>query len=125
MVQIINCEKAPQAIGPYSQAVVAGELVFISGQLPIHPEKMLMPEAVAEQTGQCLENLKMILEEVGLELRDVVKATIYLQDMKDFAIVNEVYGSFFVDNYPARVCVEVSKLPKDALVEIDAIAHKC
>lgn len=124
MMQAVNCDKAPKAIGPYSQAMIAGDLVFISGQLPIEPETSVIPAAVAEQTRQCLENLKMILGEVELQLHNIVKATIYLQDMNDFAIVNEIYGSFFQANYPARVCVEVSRLPKDALVEIDAIAYK-
>lgn len=124
MMQVVNCDKAPKAIGPYSQAVIAGELVFISGQLPIEPEGMTMPESIADQTRQCLENLKMIVSEVGLQLPDIVKATIYLTNLKDFAVVNEIYGNFFTTNYPARVCVEVSRLPKDALVEIEAIAYK-
>jgi 2-iminobutanoate/2-iminopropanoate deaminase len=121
----INTDEAPQAVGPYSQAVLAGELIFVSGQLPIDPATgQFAGDDAATQAAQCLKNLLAILAEGGLKAADMVKVTVYLKDMNDFTSVNEVYATFFSDNYPARVCVEVSRLPKDALVEIDCIATK-
>ncbi|PLS16043.1 reactive intermediate/imine deaminase [Bacillus sp. M6-12] len=124
MRQIVNSKSASKAIGPYSHAVVAGELVFISGQLPINPQSNEIPDEVAEQTKQSIENLQSILSDIHLKLDDVVKTTVYIKDMNDFEQMNEVYGQYFKSHYPARVCVEVSRLPKDSLVEIDAIAIK-
>ena len=118
-------DNAPAAVGPYSQAVQAGELIFVSGQLPIDPATgQFAGDDAATQSAQCMKNLLAILAEIGLTAADMVKVTIYLTDMNDFAPVNEVYATFFSDNYPARVCVEVSRLPKDALVEIDCIAAR-
>ena len=114
--------KAPGVIGPFNQGIIAGNLLFTSGQLPMHPETGEVPEGIAAQTVQVLENLKAIIEEAGVSLGDVVKTTVYIQCMDDFAIVNQIYGTYFSENPPARACVEVSKMAKGALVEIDAIA---
>ncbi|WP_026475710.1 RidA family protein [Alkaliphilus transvaalensis] len=123
MREVINTSKAPAAIGPYSQAVKVGNMLFISGQIPFVPETMeLVSEDIKEQTKQCLENLKGILEEAGLTLNHVVKTGVFIKDMNEFAAINEVYATYFSDNKPARACVEVARLPKDVRVEIEAIA---
>jgi len=122
MKRKIETELAPAAIGPYSQAIRTEELVFVSGQLPV--ENGVMPEDIAEQTKASLNNVKAILEAAGSDLTKVVKTTVFLQDMGDFARMNEVYASFFTEPYPARACFQVAKLPKDAKVEIEAIAIK-
>ncbi|MFC6346038.1 RidA family protein [Vagococcus carniphilus] len=125
MKKQIATDKAPQAIGPYSQGVnVTGDFSFVSGQLPINATTGEMSEDVAEQTKQSLENMKAILEETGLTMDNVVKTTIFLSNMEDFAVVNEVYGSFFKEPFPSRSTIEVARLPKDAKVEIEAIAVK-
>ncbi len=125
MNKVINTEKAPAAIGPYSQAVANGNMIFVSGQLPIDPSTGEFPSNdVAEQTKQSMKNLKVILEEGGFKLEDIVKTTIYLHNIEDFAAMNEVYGQYFVDTYPARAAFAVKDLPKGALVEIEAIACK-
>lgn len=119
----ISTKDAPAAIGPYSQAVRAGGLLFISGQIPLDPVTgEIVPGDVAAQTGRVLENLAAILAAAGCAFGDVVRTTIYLVDLAHFAIVNEVYARFFVAPYPARVTVQVSALPRGSLVEIDAIA---
>ena len=123
MKQIISTACAPQAIGPYSQAVVHNGLLFVSGQIPIDPETNIMIQGdVSEQTRRVLRNLKAIVEAAGSSLDRVLKTTIYLSDMSSFSDVNMIYGEFFTANWPARATVEVSRLPKDALVEIDCIA---
>lgn len=120
---IINTEKAPAAIGPYSQAIRVGNMLFTSGQIPLNPATgELVANDVKEAAKQCLENLKAILEEAGTCLTNVVKTTVFLKDMNDFIAVNEVYGTYFSEKMPARSAVQVGKLPKDALVEIEAIA---
>lgn len=124
MKNAITTEKAPAAIGPYSQAVVVKDVIYVSGQLPVKPENQIMPEEVKEQTLQSLKNIKVILEAAGFSLKDVAKATVYLEDMNDFAAMNDVYKDFFSNPYPARVAVEVARLPKDAKIEIDVIASK-
>ena len=126
MNKIISTDKGPGAIGPYSQAVqTAGGMLFVSGQIPLVPATGAMVEGgIKEQATQVLNNLKGIVEAAGYQLSDVVKTTVYLADIKDFGTVNEIYGQYFTENCAARVCVEVSKLPKDALVEIDVIASK-
>ncbi len=125
MNKIIDTEKAPIAIGPYSQAVVSGNMIFVSGQLPIDPKTGEFPaDNVIDQTKQSMENLKAVLEAGGFSLEDIVKTTIYLHDITDFSEMNEVYGSYFSDNYPARAAYAVKNLPKGALVEIEAIACK-
>ncbi|SEU29805.1 RidA family protein [Paenibacillus sp. NFR01] len=115
---------APGAIGPYSQAIVNGNWIFTSGQLGLNPETGELAEGVQEQARQSLSNVKAILEEAGASLDHVVKTTVFLKDMNDFAAVNEVYSTFFAEPYPARSAVEVARLPKDGLVEIEAIARK-
>ena len=122
---IIKTQKAPSAIGPYSQAIEAGNLLFVSGQISIKPETNEFIDGEVEvQTEQVLENIKAILEAGNSSLEDVVKVTIYLQDIKDFALVNKVYSRYFENSLPARATVEVSNLPKNAKLEIDAIAIK-
>ncbi len=123
MLESINTPGAPAAIGPYSQAVKAAGLMFISGQLPLEPESGQMTAMdVVGQTTRVMENIKAILEAEGLGFGDVAKTTIYLTDLSDFGRVNEVYGAFFAESPPARVTVQVSALPKGAKVEIDAVA---
>jgi endoribonuclease L-PSP, putative len=123
MIQTVSTPKAPQAIGPYSQAIKTGNLLFVSGQLPINPAtNAIEASGVAEQTRQVLHNIKAILEQEGLGVHHVARTTIYIKDMGDFPTVNEEYARFFGDHRPARSTVEVSRLPKDALIEIDAIA---
>ncbi|MCL2559996.1 MAG: RidA family protein [Turicibacter sp.] len=124
-MKVINTTHAPAAIGPYSQAIEAGNTLYVSGQIPLDPVTMeFVSDDPSEQTEQCLKNLKAIIEEAGLTLENVVKCGIFLKDMNDFAAVNEVYGKYFDAHKPARFCVEVARLPKDAKVEIDAIAVK-
>ncbi|MFK0569838.1 RidA family protein [Endozoicomonas sp.] len=127
MAEAINTEKAPAAIGPYVQAVDTGSLVFTSGQLPIDPATGEMPEEVAAQALQSLKNVQAIIEASGLTMNAVFKMTVFVKDLNTFATVNDVYQKFFDDlgaGYPARSCVEVARLPKDALVEIEAIAQR-
>jgi len=120
----INSNLAPDAIGPYSQAIKADKFIFVSGQLPINKETNSMPDGIAEQTNQSLTNIKYILEEAGYIMNNVIKTTVLLQSMDDFSKMNEVYASYFEGDCPARCCFEVAKLPKNALVEIEAIAYK-
>ena len=122
MKRKIETGMAPAAIGPYSQAIRTEELIFVSGQLPVDAQSGKMPETIKEQTRQSLENIRSILEEAGSGMEKIVKTTVLLQHMSDFAEMNEVYASFFDKDYPARACYEVAALPKGALVEIEAIA---
>ena len=124
MKQVVKTDKAPGAIGPYSQGIQTGNMYFFSGQLPLNPETGVMPETIKEQTKQSLENIKGLLESQGLDFSNVVKTTVFLDNMADFADMNEVYSTYFVEPYPARSAVEVGKLPKDALIEIEVIAVK-
>ena len=125
MNQIIHTDKAPGAIGPYSQAVKTGNLLFVSGQIPIDPATgVFAGEDIATQTRQSLNNVKAILEAAGFCLADVVKTTVLLTNMADFAAMNAVYAEFFRENCPARAAFAVKELPKGALVEIEAIAGK-
>ena len=125
MKKILASQSAPAAIGPYSQGVQAGNLVFVSGQLPFVPATgELLDAPIGEQSKQCRYNISVILADAGCTLKDVVKTIIFLKDMGDFAEVNAAYGKFFTENPPARACVQVAKLPKDARVEIEAIAAK-
>jgi len=120
---ILSSPDAPQAIGPYSQAVRAGQLLFASGQIPLDPASGSIVEGdVTAQTRRVMENLRAVLKAGGLSLADVVRTTIYLIDLNDFTKVNDAYGSYFEKPYPARATVQVARLPRDARVEIDAIA---
>ena len=121
--KIINTELAPEAIGPYSQSVLAGNILFISGQLPIDPETgKFAGNDIKSQTEQSLKNIENILKKIGCTMDSVVKTTALLNDMVDFAKMNEVYAKFFTKDYPARAAYEVAKLPKDAKIEIEVIA---
>ena len=123
MRQIVETENAPRAIGPYSQAVIAGGFVFASGQIPLDPATGQFVEGgVREQTEQVLRNLAAVLEAAGTNLDRVVKTTVFLADMDDFAAMNEVYGRYFAEDPPARATVEAARLPRDARVEIEVIA---
>lgn len=122
MKKVINTEKAPGAIGPYSQAIDTGTFVYTSGQLPINPADGSMPADIAGQTKQSLANVQAILQEAGLSMANVVKTLVFLADMNDFAAMNAVYQEYFSAPYPARSAVAVKTLPKNALVEIEVIA---
>ncbi len=122
--EAINSERLPKAVGPYSHANTAGELVFISGQLGINPENGVMAEDVLGQAKQGLENLKNILEDTGSSLNNVVKTTVFLTDMADFAEVNKIYAEYFTQSFPARSCVAVAALPMNGKFEIEAVAVK-
>ena len=123
MKKVISTTKAPAAIGPYSQAIRVGNLVYTSGQIPIDPATENFVEGgIKEQTRQSLTNVKAILEEAGLSMADVVKTTVFMADMNDFADMNSVYAEFFAEPYPARSAVAVKTLPKGALVEIEVVA---
>lgn len=124
MKKVINSSNAPSAIGPYSQAIKVGDFLFLSGQLPIDPSTgAFAGEDIISQTTQSLNNVKAIVEGAGADLSKVVKTTVFLSDMNNFADMNTVYSTFFKDDYPARSAFEVARLPKDALVEIEAIVH--
>ncbi len=123
MNKILNTANAPAAIGPYSQGVQCCNMVFVSGQLPFVPATgELLEGSVGEMTKQSLKNIEAILAEAGCTMKDIVKTTIFLKDLNDFAEVNAAYATFFPENPPARACVQVAKLPRDAKVEIEAIA---
>lgn len=128
MTKVIHTEKAPAAIGPYVQAVDLGDLVFTSGQIPVNPATNAVPSDIAAQTRQSLENVKAIIEQAGLTAADIVKTTVFVKDLNDFAAVNTEYERFFKENhhpnFPARSCVEVARLPKDVGLEIEAIARR-
>ena len=123
-LEIIHTEQAPAAVGPYSQAVRTGNLLLTSGQLGLDPATGTLPEGVAAQAKQSLENIGAILAEAGFALTDVIKTTVFIRNMADFGTVNEIYALFFSGHKPARSCVEVSALPKGGLVEIEVIASR-
>jgi len=123
MKKIIHTDNAPKAIGPYSQAIKAGNLLFVSGQVPFDPATMEIVEGGVEaQTTRVLENLQAILKEAGASFDNVVKTTVFIKDMNDFGAINEIYAKYFGENKPARACVEVARLPRDVKVEIEVIA---
>ena len=125
MKKVISTPKAPAAIGPYSQAIQVGNLIYTSGQIPIDPATgQLVEGGIKEQTRQSLSNIQAILQEAGLTMASVVKTTVFLADMADFAEMNSVYAEFFTEPYPARSAVAVKTLPKNALVEIEVVAEK-
>lgn len=124
-MKVVNTSNAPKAIGPYSQAIEANGLIITSGQLPIDPATgQFAPGGIKEQTRQSLLNAQAILKEAGIDLSHVMKTTVFLADMEDFAAMNEVYAEFFSEPYPARSAISVKRLPKDALVEVECIAEK-
>ncbi len=123
-MEIIATEKAPAALGPYSQAIRANGMVYCSGQIPINPATgAIEAKTIEEQTVQSITNLRNVLEKAGSSLAKVVKTTVFIKDMNDFAALNKVYAELFGDTKPARSCVEVARLPKDVLVEIECIAE--
>lgn len=123
MKTVVNTDKAPGAIGPYSQGIRAGGFLFVSGQMPVNPLNNTVVEGgIEEQALQVLENIKAILSSEGLTMNHVVKTTVFLKDLEDFQVVNSIYGQYFKEQAPARACVQVVKLPKDVMVEIEAIA---
>ncbi|KAJ49962.1 2-iminobutanoate/2-iminopropanoate deaminase [Clostridium tetanomorphum] len=127
MKKIISTELAPKAIGPYSQGIAIGDLIFVSGQIPVDPktgELVTGEDVIVAQTHQSLNNIKNILESQGMGFENVIKTTVFITDINDFNKVNSVYAEYFKEPYPARSCVQVAKLPKGALVEIEIIAHK-
>ena len=124
MKKIISTANAPAAIGPYSQAVEANGFVFASGQIPIDPATGQIPEGIEAQAKQALVNVKNLVEASGLTLDNVVKTSVFIKDMNDFAKVNEIYATFFTGQFPARSCVEVARLPKDVLIEVEVIAAR-
>lgn len=123
MKERIATDKAPGAIGPYSQGMKVGDFIFFSGQLPINPTTGEMPEGIEAQTRQSLDNVKGLLESQGLTLGNVIKTTVFLDSMNDFATMNGIYAEYFAEPYPARSAVEVAKLPKGALIEVEVIAY--
>ena len=121
--EIVTAEKAPRAIGPYSAAVKAGDLIFTAGQLGIDPESgEFVPGGIEAETRQALLNLQAVLVAAGSSLKSVVKTTVFLRDMNDFGVMNEIYGEFFTEDYPARSAIQAARLPKDGAVEIEAVA---
>ena len=115
--------KAPAAIGPYAQANIFGNLLFASGQIPVDPETGIIPEGIEAQATQSLKNVKAIVEAAGSSMDKVIKTTVFMKDMNDFAKINEIYAEYFTEPYPARSCVEVARLPKDVLLETEVIAE--
>lgn len=124
MIKQVSTKAAPAAIGPYSQALDLGNMVFVSGQIPVDPATGAMPEGVEAQAVQALTNLKNVLAAAGVAMENVVKTTVFLADLQDFAVVNGIYESFFKAPYPARSCVQVAAIPKGAKLEVECIAVK-
>jgi len=122
--ELVNSSKAPAAIGPYSQAIKTDQLIYSSGQIPLDTDENIVSDNIQDQTRQCLNNVKNVLEAGGSSLDKVIKTTVLLDDMANFAAMNEVYASFFNEPYPARSCFQVVRLPKDAKVEIEVIASR-
>ena len=122
--KIIATDKAPAAIGPYSQAIEAGGFIFASGQIPVDPATGNIPDGIEAQAKQALTNVKNLMEVSGLSMDNIVKTSVFIKDMNDFAKVNEVYATFFESDFPARSCVEVARLPKDVLIEVEVIAAR-
>ena len=122
MKEIVT-NKAPAAIGPYSQAVVVGDMIYTSGQIPVNPQNGKIPDGAVEQANQVFTNIKNLLESAGSSIDNVVKTTVFIKNMDDFAKINEVYQKYFTKPYPARSCVEVARLPKDVLIEVEVIAQ--
>jgi 2-iminobutanoate/2-iminopropanoate deaminase len=124
MKNVIVTDKAPSAIGPYSQAIEVNGMVYTSGVIPVNPETGVVPDGVEAQATQAFANLTNLIEAAGTDMSKVVKTTVFIKEMDDFATINQIYAKFFKEPYPARSCVEVARLPKDVLLEIEAIAIK-
>lgn len=125
MKTVIQTNNAPQAIGPYSQGILAGDTLYVSGQIPVIPATgAIVSDKVEEQARQVMENVKAVVEAAGLTLDNVVKTSVFIKNMDDFGTINTVYSEYFKENCPARACVEVARLPKDVLLEMEAIAVK-
>ncbi len=123
-MKVISTDKAPAAIGPYSQAIEVNGMVYASGQIPVNPATGEIPEGVEAQAKQALTNLTNLLAEAGSSIEKVIKTTVFIKNMEDFGKINEIYAEYFTGTYPARSCVEVARLPKDVMLEIEAIAIK-
>ena len=124
MKNVVKTNKAPGAIGPYSQGIQVGDMFFFSGQIPLNPETGAMAEGIVDQAHQALTNVKGLLESQGLTFANVVKTTVFLDNMDDFVTVNEIYAQYFTEPFPARSAVEIARLPKGALIEVEVIAVK-
>ncbi len=124
MTKVVKTDKAPGAIGPYSQGIDIGNMIFFSGQIPLDPETGVMPEGIEAQTRGALDNVKGLLESQNLTFKNVVKTTVFLDNINDFATMNGIYAEYFEEPYPARSAVEVAKLPKGALLEVEVVAVK-
>ena len=124
MKKVISTDKAPAAIGPYSQAIEVNGMVYTSGIIPVVPSTGEIPEGSVEQAKQAFENLSNLLSEAGTSIKNVIKTTVFIKEMNDFAAINDVYATFFKEPFPARSCVDVARLPKDVMLEIEAIATK-
>ena len=124
MKKVISTDKAPAAIGPYSQAIEVNGMVYTSGVIPVNPATGEIPEGSVAQAEQAFSNMKNLLEAAGTDMSHVVKTTVFIKEMNDFAAINEVYAKYFTEPYPSRSCVEVARLPKDVMLEIEAIAIK-
>lgn len=125
MKTIIQTNHAPQAIGPYSQAVLVNDVLYVSGQIPVVPATgVVVSDKIEEQTRQVMENVKAVVEAAGLTLQDIVKTTVFIKNMDDFAVMNSIYSEYFQTDCPARACVEVARLPKEVQIEMEAIAVK-
>lgn len=124
MSKVISTDKAPAAIGPYSQAIEVNGMVFTSGVIPVDPQTGVIPATIEEQANQAFSNLKNLIEASGATIDKVIKTTVFIKEMNDFGAINEVYADFFQAPFPARSCVEVARLPKDVMLEIEAIAIK-
>ena len=124
MKKVISTDKAPAAIGPYSQAIEVNGMVFTSGVIPVNPETGVIPEGVEAQATQAFTNLTNLIEAAGTSMDKVIKTTVFIKEMNDFGKINEIYAQFFKEPFPARSCVEVARLPKDVLLEIEALSEK-
>lgn len=124
MQKVISTDKAPSAIGPYSQAIEINNMVYTSGVIPVEPASGIIPEGVEAQAEQAFKNLCNLVEASGSKVENIVKTTVFIKEMNDFAKINEIYKTYFKEPFPARSCVEVARLPKDVLLEVEAIAYK-
>ena len=124
MSKVISTDKAPAAIGPYSQAIEVNGMVFTSGVIPVDPQTGVIPATIEEQANQAFSNLKNLIEASGATIDKVIKTTVFIKEMNDFGKINEIYATYFKEPFPARSCVEVARLPKDVLIEIEAIGLK-